>query len=72
MVRLYERHIEITDDKTGAVLYSNERTVHDLKSYVFNVAWPTKVTDWTNAMAIVTANHDSQKIVKTVKIEIWV
>lgn len=71
-VRLHELHIKITDDKTGAVLYSNEPTVHDLKSYAFNVAWTAKVSDWTDATVTITAeNHDEQQTIKTVKIKIW-
>ncbi len=71
-VRLHALSIKITDDKTGAVLYSNEPYVHDLKSYDFNVTWTAKVNDWTDATVTITAeNHDEQQTVKTVKIKIW-
>ncbi len=71
-VRLHALSIKITDDKTGAVLYSNEPYVHDLKSYAFNVTWTAKVSDWTDATVTITAeNHDDQQTVKKVKIKIW-
>ncbi len=71
-VRLHELTIKITDDKTGAVLYSNTPYCHDLQSYAFNVTWTAKVTDWTDATVTITAeNHDSQQTIKTVKIKIW-
>ena len=71
-VRLHELHIKITDDKTGAVLYSNEPSVHDLKNYDFNVAWTAKVTDWVDATVTITVeNHNEQQTVKAVKIKIW-
>ena len=70
--RLHELTIKITDDKTGAVLFSNAPYVHDLKSFAFNVTWTAKVTDWTDATMTITAeNYDDQVVVKTVKIKIW-
>lgn len=72
VVRLHELNIKITDDKTGAVLYSNAPYCHDLQSFSFNVTWTAKVTDWTDATVTITAeNHDSQQTVKVVKIKIW-
>ena len=71
-VRLHALSIKITDDKTGAVLFSNEPYVHDLKSFAFNVTWTAKVSDWTDATVTITAeNHDDQLTIKTVKIKIW-
>ncbi len=70
--RLHELHIKITDNKTGAVLFLSDPTVHDLKSYAFNVTWTAKVSDWTDATVTITAiNHDNQQALKTVKIKIW-
>ena len=71
-VKLHALTIKITDDKTGAVLFSNEPTVHDLKSHTFNVAWTAKVSDWTDAtVTVIVENHDDQQVVKTIKIKIW-
>ncbi len=71
-VNLHALTIKITDDKTGAVLFSNEPYVHDLKSFAFNVTWTAKVSDWTDAtVTVIAENHDEQQVIKTVKIKIW-
>lgn len=69
---LHSLSIKITDDKTGAVLFSETPSVHDLKTYTFNTSWTSKVNDWTDATVTVTAvNHDDLTTIKTVKIKIW-
>jgi hypothetical protein len=71
-VKLHALTIKITDDKTGAVLFTNAPTVHDMKSYSYNVTWTAKVSDWTDATVTVTSeNQESVQTVKTVKIKIW-
>lgn len=69
---LHALTIKITDDKTGTVLYSATPTVHDLKTYTFDVSWTAVVTDWTDAtVTVIAENHDEQTTTKTVKIKIW-
>lgn len=71
-VNLHALVIKITDDKTGAVLFSNTPEVHDLKTYTYDVTWKAKVSDWTDATVTVTAeNHADIQTTKTIKIKIW-
>ncbi len=71
-VNLHALTIKITDDKTGTVLFSSTPTVHDIKTYTFNVTWTAKVSDWTDAtVTVISENHDEMQTVKTVKIKIW-
>ena len=69
---LHALTITITDDKTGAVLFTKSPAVHDLTTYTFGESWVAKVTDWTDATVTVTAeNHDGGVTTKKVKIKIW-
>ena len=69
---LHALTIKITDDKTGAVLFTKYPVVHDLTTYAFNESWVAKVADWTDATVTVMAeNHDGGITTKTVKIKIW-
>ena len=71
-VNLHALTIKITDDKTGAVLFTSSPPCHDLKTFAFNVTWTAKVSDWTDAtVSIISENHDEMQTVKTVKIKIW-
>ena len=71
-VKLHGLTIKITDDKTGAVLFTSSPPCHDLKTYSFDVTWTAKVSDWTDAtVSIISENHDEMQTVKTVKIKIW-
>ena len=70
--QLHALSIKITDDKTGAVLFTKSPSVYDLTNYTFNESWTVKVTDWVDATVSVTAeNHDGQTTTQTVKIKIW-
>ena len=69
---LHALTIKITNDKTGAVLFSSEPYVHDLKTYTFNVTWKAAVSDWTDAtVTVIAENHDEIITTKTIKIKIW-
>jgi hypothetical protein len=71
-VNLQALTIKITDDKTGAVLFSATPTVHDLKSYTYDVSWTAKVSDWIDAtITVVAENHAAIQTMKTIKIKIW-
>ncbi len=70
--QLHALTIKITDDKTGAVLFTKSPKVYDLTTYTFNESWTAKVTDWVDATVSVTAeNHDGTMTTQTVKIKIW-
>ena len=70
--QLHALTIKITNDKTGAVLFTKSPNVYDLTNYTFNESWTVKVTDWVDATVSVTAeNHDGQTTTQTVKIKIW-
>ena len=70
--QLHALTIKITDDKTGAVLFTKSPRVYDLPTYTFNESWTAKVADWTDATVSVTAeNHDGTLTTQTVKIKIW-
>ncbi len=69
---LHALTIKITDDKSGAVLFTKSPTVHDLTTYAFSESWTAKVTDWVDAtVTVIAENHDGQTATKTVKIKIW-
>ena len=64
--------IEVTDDKTGALLFEKKPAVLNLKSYNFDEKWTIKVNDWTDATVKVTAkNHSDVGMIKTLKIKLW-
>ena len=70
--QLHALTIKITDDKTGAVLFTKSPSVYDLTNYTFNESWVAKVADWTDATVSVTAeNHDGTTTTQKVKIKIW-
>lgn len=71
-VNLHALTIKITDDKTGAVLFSNTPEVHDVKTYTYDVTWKAKVSDWTDAtVTVIAENHADIQTTKTIKIKIW-
>ena len=64
--------IKITDDKTGAVLFTQSPSVNNQKNCPFNVTWTAKVSDWTDAtVTIMAENQEAQQTVRTIKIKIW-
>jgi hypothetical protein len=70
--KLHSLTIKITDDKSGAVLFTKSPAVYDLTSYTFSEAWTAKVADWVDATVTVTAeNHAGEITTQTVKIKIW-
>jgi hypothetical protein len=69
---LHTLMVEVTDDKTGAMLFQKKPTVLDLKTYSFSESWTVKVNDWTDAtVKITSANHSNQAVVKSLKIKLW-
>jgi hypothetical protein len=69
---LHTLTVEVTDDKTGAMLFEKKPTVLDLKTYNFDESWTIKVNDWTDAtVKIMSINHNNQAIVKSLKIKLW-
>jgi hypothetical protein len=71
-VGLHTLTVEVTDDKTGVMLFSKKPAVLDLKTYNFDESWTIKVNDWTDATVKITSvNHSNQTIVKSLKIKLW-
>jgi hypothetical protein len=69
---LHTLTVEVTDDKTGVMLFSKKPAVLDLKTYNFDESWTIKVNDWTDATVKITSvNHSNQTIVKSLKIKLW-
>jgi type 1 fimbria pilin len=69
---LHTLTVEVTDDKTGLMLFSKKPTVLDLKTYNFDESWTIKVNVWTDATVKVTSeNHSNQVVVKSLKIKLW-
>jgi hypothetical protein len=69
---LHTLTIEVTDDKTGAMLFSKKPTVLDLKTYNFDESWTIKVSDWTDATVKITStNHGGDAVVKSLKVKLW-
>jgi hypothetical protein len=69
---LHTLTVEVTDDKTGVMLFSKKPTVLDLKTYNFDESWTIKVNDWTDATVKITSvNHSNQTAIKSLKIKLW-
>ncbi len=69
---LHTLTVEVTDDKTGAMLFVKKPTVLDLKTYNFDESWAVKVSDWTDATVKITSiNHNNQSVVKSLKVKLW-
>jgi hypothetical protein len=69
---LHTLTVEVTDDKTGAMLFVKKPTVLDLKTYNFDESWAVKVSDWTDATVKITSvNHSNQSVVKSLKVKLW-
>ena len=69
---LHSMTIKITDDKSGAVLFTKSPNVLNLKTYAFSESWTPKVTDWVDAtVTVVAENHGAKQTMQTVKIKIW-
>jgi hypothetical protein len=69
---LHTLTVEVTDDKTGLMLFSKKPTVLDLKTYNFDESWTIKVNDWTDATVKITSvNHSNQTAIKSLKIKLW-
>jgi hypothetical protein len=69
---LHTLTIEVTDDKTGVMLFDKKPNVLDLKTFNFDESWTIKVNDWVDATVKVTStNHNKQAIEKSLKIKLW-
>ena len=69
---LHSMTIKITDDKSGAVLFTKSPNVLNLKTYAFSESWTPKVTDWVDAtVTVVAENHGAKQTTQKVKIKIW-
>ncbi len=72
VVDLHALTIKITDDKTGAVLFTTSPTVHAVKTFTYDVTWKAKVTDWIDAtITVVVENANKVQTKKEQKTKIW-